>query len=834
MFAAARSSDRIFARLAWATLAVGVAGSFAYAVIPSNRIQNLLYYSIGTIALGIGFAGILRRRFPGQRFMVLLLAGVATWLVADWLWWLFELSGYSLPFPSPIDLLYLCGYPLTFVAVVWLWRRHMMGAFGGLLESAILATAFGVLTWAAVIAPAGGREYVSGFAAVTAFTYPLLDAMLLVGLGQLLLVPSLRRTRALQALTLGIALYLSSDALYAFSSLRGIYVDNTWRDTGWMLAYVLWGFAGAHPSLRSLCIGTVQRSPIRRWALRTSLLGLSALSLPIALLIAERRDTAHTTAYLFAGGAFVIVAVSLWIGSLLSAQQRREDELADALAKLQTLIETAPLAIVAVERNRLVTLWNPGAERLFGWQADEVVGKPYPLSTGERTDQNLDLLLSGETLSEESETTRKDGSTVEVAVSSAPLVNPAGGVVGAVILFQDASERRALEEKLRHSQRLEMVGQLAGGVAHDFNNLLTAITGYCSFSLERARGDPELTHNLQEISRASERATELTQQLLAFGRRQVLRPSTFDLNKAVVETNAIIGRVLGENIRIINALDPAGCPVKADQGQIEQVLMNLAVNARDAMPEGGALSFMTENIKLSAAQAESLTLSPGRYARLRVTDTGQGMSSETYEHIFEPFFTTKDVGEGSGLGLATVYGIVSQSGGQITVESEPGWGSNFSIYLPWAELEHSQSSAETDQRPARGRERVLLVEDEPGVREITMKMLEQQGYEVTAAADPKQAIDIASHADFDLLVTDLVLPGMNGQRLSEELRSRKVGLRVVYVSGYPRDGLKVEGLDPDIRFLQKPYSVDELARTIRSVLDSNPLADASSAALPQN
>ena len=284
--------------------------------------------------------------------------------------------------------------------------------------------------------------------------------------------------------------------------------------------------------------------------------------------------------------------------------------------------------------------------------------------------------------------------------------------------------------------------------------------------------------------------------------------------------HAILARVLGENIRIVNALDPSGCPVKTDQGQIEQVLMNLAVNARDAMPQGGTLSFLTESVKLSASQAEELGLVAGRYAHLRVIDTGQGMTRETRERLFEPFFTTKEVGKGSGLGLATVYGIVSQSGGRIGVESELGAGASFDIYLPWGKLELSPASCEHDLRAVGGSERILLVEDEPGVREITARMLEQKGYEVVGAAEPKQAIELASQLDFDLLLTDLVLPEMDGQRLAAELRSQKPDLRVVYVSGYPRDGLEESELDRETLFLQKPYSTNDLSRTVRGALDS--------------
>ena len=801
-------------------LGIGTMGAFAYVFVPSN-LADPLYYAVTTAALGLGWVGILRRPFPGRWIAVLLVAGISTWAVADWLWWLVELLEKSVPFPSPIDALYMSGYLLTFAALVWFWRRHMTGVLDGLLESAIIATAFGVFIWAAVIAPAGGQAQGSDPAVFTAVAYPVLDAILLVGFGQLLLAPALRHSRALRAMTLGIALFLFSDVVYAYDFVRGTTVNGTWRDCGWLLAYVLWGFAGLHPSLRTL--GTSQVSPVRSWVFRTLLLAVACLSIPFGLVIAERRGVLNIALF-FALSSFAIVAVFVRMSLILRVQQHREDELAETLGKLETLIEASPLAIVAVGRKSLVTLWNPSAEELFGWSAEEAIGKPYPLGANEEATQNLERVYAGESFHGETERKCKDGSTVEAIVSSAPLRNRAGEVIGGVSLFVDTSERKALEERLRHSQRLETVGQLAGGVAHDFNNLLTAISGYCTLSLERANGDPELTHDLQEIAHAGERATELTRQLLAFGRRQVLQTTAFDLNQAVIETNDILGRLLGEQIRIVNALEPSGCPVKTDQGQIGQVLMNLAVNARDAMPEGGTLSFVTEDIDLADWQAEPLALHAGRYAHLRVTDTGQGMEKEVSERIFEPYFTTKEVGKGTGLGLATVYGIVTQSGGQISVESELGVGTSFDIYLPWNELEPLSASGEQDQWTPGGHERILLVEDEPGVREITARMLALKGYEVIVAAESKQAIDLASRVEFDLLVTDVVLPGMDGRRLAAELCSRKPGLRVVYVSGYTRDGLEEGDLDQGTRFLEKPYSADDLARTVRGALDSNLLA----------
>jgi PAS domain S-box-containing protein len=540
--------------------------------------------------------------------------------------------------------------------------------------------------------------------------------------------------------------------------------------------------------------------------------------MPVALVIAIRRDVLDPAVFL-TFSSLAIVAVFLRIGLIMHAQQRHEDELAETLEKLETLIDTAPLAIVAVGSERQVTLWNPGAEQLFGWRPNEVIDKPSPFFACEEATSTFESLFSGESIHGESEWPRKDGSTVEVIVSSAPLQNQEGEVVGGVGLFLDITERKALEEKLRHSQRLETVGQLAGGVAHDFNNLLTAITGYCTLSLERVSGDRELTHDLREIARASERATELTQQLLAFGRRQVLRPITFDLNHAVTEMHAILCRLLGENIRIVHALEPSDCPVKTDQGQIEQVLMNLAVNARDAMPEGGTLSFVTENVELTAERAEPWDIQAGRYAHLRVSDTGHGMGEEDRKRIFEPFFTTKEVGKGTGLGLSTAYGIVSQSGGHISVESEPGEGTSFDIYLPWSEPKPQPNSKEQDQQNPGGSERILLVEDEPGVREITSRMLLRNGYEVVVVAEPEQALEFATRLDFDLLVTDLVLPGMDGQQLAAELRGRYPDLPIVYISGYPRAGLKEGDLGQGMWFLQKPYSAEGLSCTVRDALD---------------
>jgi nitrogen-specific signal transduction histidine kinase/CheY-like chemotaxis protein len=407
---------------------------------------------------------------------------------------------------------------------------------------------------------------------------------------------------------------------------------------------------------------------------------------------------------------------------------------------------------------------------------------------------------------------------VDVIVHAAPLVGPSGEMLGAFAVIVDLSERKRLEEQLRQAQKMEAVGQLAGGIAHDFNNLLTAISGYVGLALERVDGDPKLRRDLGEVARAGERAADLTRQLLAFSRRQVLQPATFDLNEAVRETSGLLGRLLGEHIRIVTSLDPAGCPILADRGQIEQVLMNLAVNARDAQPAGGTLAIETETVSLDAEEAEP-DLAPGRYVALRVSDTGSGMDPVTAAHAFEPFFTTKEPGKGTGLGLATVYGIVTQSGGRIRMSSTPGAGTSFEILLARSEPAAHREPEERADAP-RGSERILLVEDEQVVRDLTREMLEQRGYDVICAARPDEALELAAREQVDLLLTDVVMPEMNGPSLASILRRARPELPVLFTSGYTADA-RLYGGDDDgnASFLQKPYSAGELAAAVRTTLD---------------
>jgi signal transduction histidine kinase/ActR/RegA family two-component response regulator len=373
------------------------------------------------------------------------------------------------------------------------------------------------------------------------------------------------------------------------------------------------------------------------------------------------------------------------------------------------------------------------------------------------------------------------------------------------MLERTLAEREAAEDQLRQSQKMEAVGRLAGGVAHDFNNLLLAISGYSDFLLEGLARGSRLHGYAEEICRAADRAAGLTRQLLAFSRRQVLEPRVMSLNDALHETVNMLRRLLGADVELTTDLDPELAPIEADPGQINQVLLNLALNARDAMPEGGTIALRTRNA--------------GDHVLLSVADTGSGMDVETMSHIFEPFFTTKEPGRGTGLGLSTVYGIVRQSGGTIDVETAPGAGTTFTVSLPRTTAAPAPAEAKALPAP-RGRERVLLVEDADMPRRLVREMLERHGYEVECAPTPSAALALcASECGYDLLLTDVVMPKMTGVELAETLLARYPALRVVFMSGFTSHPALRPTVAEGMAFLSKPFSADELARKVRAVLD---------------
>jgi PAS domain S-box-containing protein len=550
-----------------------------------------------------------------------------------------------------------------------------------------------------------------------------------------------------------------------------------------------------------------------------------------------------------AAGAVVVVPLLgflLWTtGHLRSAWSLATEERNHAVAaekKLHSLLELSPSGVILVSSNGQIRLVNRQIEKIFGYDRADLIGQSVDMLVPERFQEahvgyRVQYASAPRMRSMGRETgidcvgRRKDGTEVplEIGLSPVDIEKEVGLVIASVLDITDRrrseKELRESQEMLRQSQKMEAVGRLAGGVAHDFNNLLTVINGYCEILLGRLGPDDPARSELDAIKQAGERAATLTGQLLAFSRRQVLQPKVLDLNAVVANMDKMLRRVIGEDIALNVVLRPGLGRVKADPGQIEQVIMNLAVNARDAMPHGGRLTIEAANVELNETYARRLiTVTPGPHVLLAVSDTGCGMDRETQARIFEPFFTTKEKGKGTGLGLATVYGIVKQSGGSIWVYSEPGQGTTFKIYLPRVEEAVATTAAPeaTSARLPRGTETILLVEDAAGVRALARAVLLACGYSVLEAPTPGTALEIGARHDgpIHLLVTDVIMPEMSGREVAESLTRARPEMKVLYVSGYTDDTIGHHGvLEPGIAFLQKPFSPEALARKVREVLE---------------
>ena len=474
---------------------------------------------------------------------------------------------------------------------------------------------------------------------------------------------------------------------------------------------------------------------------------------------------------------------------------------------------------------------SPAFEAMSGYSSAEVVGRNCRFMQGPHTDPAAVLRIR-ETLQTEDGCKleilnyRKDGTTFWNELSISPVRDAEGRLTHCVGTQSDITGRKLLESQYRQSQKMEAVGQLAGGIAHDFNNLLTIINGYSELLLQDLRPGDSTRDLLVEIHKAGTRSAGLTRQLLAFSRQQVLTPRLLDLNEIAEETEKMLRRVIGEDILLVTSLAPDLGKVRADAGQIEQVLLNLSVNARDAMPKGGRLLIETRNVELGRTHTlANPEVAPGSYVLLAISDTGTGMSPEVKAKIFEPFFTTKGPGQGTGLGLATVYGIVRQSAGHLDVFSAVGSGTSFHIYLPRVEGALAEKPSKSGlQPPPRGTETILLVEDEDGVRALTRHVLAACGYTVLDVVDGHEALMLADTqtGPIDLLITDVVMPGLGGPEVAEQISRRFPGIRILFVSGYTDDAVIRHGLSQQgVNFLQKPFSPPELAAKVRDVLDAS-------------
>jgi PAS domain S-box-containing protein len=507
--------------------------------------------------------------------------------------------------------------------------------------------------------------------------------------------------------------------------------------------------------------------------------------------------------------------------------KQREQALQISEERYRTLFERNMAGVFRSTLEGKMLECNDAFAHMFGYEREELLALPahvlYPGGQQERAARMATFLRRGAASNYEITYRRKDGRLVHAIQNVAIVKDEHGNDVteGTVV---DVTERLNLEEQLRQSQKMEAIGRLAGGVAHDFNNLLTVIKGYTELLLDSyGEADPR-RGELEEVRKAADRAGALTRQLLAFSRQQVLAPRTLNLNQVVQSMDGLLRRLLGESIELSTLLGPEVGQVRADPGQLEQVLMNLAINARDAMPRGGKLTIGTANTEIDEMYArEHPTITPGSYVLLAVSDTGQGMDAETQAHIFEPFFTTKEQGKGTGLGLSTVYGIVKQSGGDIWVYSELGVGSTFKVYLPQVDAPAEAVSTHPGGRRTVGSETILVVEDEDGVRALVRKFLERSGYKVLEASNGDQALGIVQEHGhgIDLLLTDVVLPRMSGSELARRLADIAPRTRVLYMSGYTDDAIVHHGvLSAGAAFVQKPFTADVLGRKIREILDS--------------
>ena len=508
--------------------------------------------------------------------------------------------------------------------------------------------------------------------------------------------------------------------------------------------------------------------------------------------------------------------------------KRAEQAIRASEERFQVFMNNSPaVAFMKDEEGRHLYVNEPFA-RCFGRPQREWIGKLdielWPADVAKQLRENDLLVMAGDHVVElEEMVPTPDGKPHYWLVFKFPFRDPSGQKVLAGMGI-DTTDRKRLEVQLRQAQKMEAIGQLAGGVAHDFNNLLTVISGYSELLQHHLSHDEPLRRQAEQIKIAGDRASALTRQLLAFSRQQVLRPVVLDLNVVVTNLLQMLPRLIGEHIELKTALDPQPTFVKTDPGQLEQVLLNLAINARDAMPGGGTLTTETSHVALDEAACGRLgTILPGLYVQLTVRDTGCGMDAATQARIFEPFFTTKDLGKGTGLGLATVYGIVTQSHGAISVNSAPGRGASFAVYFPTSECRsESPKDGTTSLEPESGWETVLVVEDQTGVRGFVRNLLMLNGYRVLEAADGSEALRICRQhpGEIQLVVTDLVMPGMSGRELVERITNEQPDIKVLYMSGYTDDSVVHTGVaQAGLAFLQKPFSPTMFTHKVREVLD---------------
>lgn len=522
----------------------------------------------------------------------------------------------------------------------------------------------------------------------------------------------------------------------------------------------------------------------------------------------------------------------------ITARKQAEEALRNSEEFQRAMIDCSPVALFTIDLDGNVLTWNASAEKIFGWHAEETIGKPLPIVPADKQEESDALLWQifkgGGFIGKELIRLRNDGTLFPVSLSAAPVHNDRNQVVGILGAVEDLTERKKIEaereqlqSQLLQAQKMESVGRLAGGVAHDYNNMLSVIIGYAQFGMDKTDPEDELRADLQEILTAAERSADITRQLLAFARKQTINPKALDLNETVESMFKMIRRLIGEDIDLSWKPGPAVWPVKMDPSQLDQILVNLCINARDAISDVGRITIETHNVRFDEAYcANHAGFVPGEYVLLAVSDDGRGMDKETLDKIFEPFYTTKEIGKGTGLGLSVIYGIIKQNKGFINVYSEPEKGTTFQLYF--SRHADDASPIETvgvgpEKTPVGSGETVMIVEDEASILKLAKRILIPLTYNVLTATSPNEALVLAKEhgGDIHLLIADVVLPGMNGRDLAEKLQAEYPKLKVLFMSGYTSDVIVHHGvLDADVQFIQKPFSKTNFAIKVRKALNN--------------
>jgi PAS domain S-box-containing protein len=810
----------------WAGYLVATAAAFALATLAGATAQAGVGVLLGIGGVTAVIAGVYLFDPRPRRPWWLLAVGQLCFALGD-VAAAFEQTALAAPkFPSISEFMYLAAYPIVTLGFTLLVVRRPLGAgWAVLLDGGILTAGLALLVWVAFADPilASSLKPVDRYVEIVF----LLCDMALIGVVACLLLGSDTGTTAIRLFCLSVLAMLIGDGLTAADS---VVASSPIALLAYAAQYGLWGAAALHPSMAKPARLKIDRSH-RMTPARLITLVAAGLTAP-AILAAQgfAGVTPDFAAIAFGGTLIVILAITSMADMVTEQTEAAEKQLIleerfrQTSETLRAILDSSPLPIVVVDRHRRVLFWSRAAEQLFGYTEAELMGQRSPIVPPDQSSEGKALMprvLAGASIIEqELPSHTKDGRPINVRAHFAPIADEAGRILGAISLMEDTSELDRLQAELFEARKLESVGRLAGGIAHDFNNILTAIIGFADLSLDEPP-ETDLTEYVTGIRNAAERAAGLTQQLLAFSRRQMLQPQVLAVNDVCAGIESMLRRLIGEQIELKMDLDPSSGYLRADRTQLEQVILNLTLNSRDAMPAGGKLVVQTGHQHYTHGnRSRPRELVPGTYVTISVSDTGLGMDSDTRDHIFEPFFTTKGRGRGTGLGLATTYGIIKQSGGSVLVDSEPGRGTTFRIYFPTVMREApvaGESGRATDQLAPAGQRsgRILLVEDEPGLRDIAQRVLARSGFDVTVAAGPDEAILAAGSMTepIDLLLTDVVMPGMRGPELAIRLRSTRPGLRVLLVSGYAEE--IVEGArDDSLPFLAKPFSAESLLAAV--------------------